>query len=77
MPVDAYERLKRELRKLAVEPRPSGARKLSAREGWRLAGHHLGLTTRPMVLKIIARSSARLCWRRYSRLSRSLCGIIS
>lgn len=36
LPADTYERLKRELWKLADEPRPSGARKLLAREGWRL-----------------------------------------
>lgn len=36
LPTEAYERIKREIITLGENPRPSGCKKLTAREGWRI-----------------------------------------
>ena len=36
LPSSTYERLRDAIRSLGEEPRPSGCRKLSGREGWRI-----------------------------------------
>ena len=36
LPIRSYERIVVAIRKLAENPRPSGVRKLSGREGWRI-----------------------------------------
>jgi mRNA interferase RelE/StbE len=36
LPNQAYERTRAAIRALAEEPRPTGCRKLSGREGWRI-----------------------------------------
>jgi mRNA interferase RelE/StbE len=36
LPIDVYERMKPILQALGDEPRPTGVRKLRAREGWRV-----------------------------------------
>ena len=36
LPAEAYERAKEAMRDLGEEPRPTGSRKLTGREGWRI-----------------------------------------
>lgn len=36
LPSDAYQRVRDAIRELARNPRPSGSRKLTGRDGWRL-----------------------------------------
>ena len=36
LPAESYTRVRDAMRALAQEPRPSGCRKLTAREGWRI-----------------------------------------
>jgi len=37
LPTEVYERVRDAIRDLAQEPRPSGCRKLTARDGWRVS----------------------------------------
>ena len=36
LPPSGYERVRDAIRALALDPRPSGCRKLSGRDGWRI-----------------------------------------
>jgi mRNA interferase RelE/StbE len=36
LPVESYERVKEAIRRLSKEQRPSGCKKLTNREGWRI-----------------------------------------
>jgi mRNA interferase RelE/StbE len=36
LPTDSYERTKEAIRRLGEDPRPSGCKKLTGREGWRI-----------------------------------------